>query len=105
MVQDGFAGRDHARLPRWAAKIERRGNGERKPQQGGMHNVAWPGLRPEGRNLRLIEVRGLLVLLCYKVGTTLKESRHPRAGMVIPCLHERQVGNFRRPAATTDELP
>jgi AcrR family transcriptional regulator len=46
-----------------------------------------------------------LVLLCYKVDTTLKELQYLCGGMVIPCLHERQVGNFRRPAATADELP
>jgi hypothetical protein len=45
-----------------------------------------------------------LVLLCYKVGTTLKELRYFCAGMVIPCLHECQDRNFRRPAATADEL-
>jgi predicted permease len=47
----------------------------------------------------------LLVLLCYKVDTPLKELRYLCAGMIVPCLHERQVGNFRRPAATADELP
>jgi CheY-like chemotaxis protein len=46
-----------------------------------------------------------VVLLCYKVDTTLKELQYLCGGMVIPCLHERQVGNFRRPAATADELP
>ena len=50
-------------------------------------------------------MRHLLVLLCYKVDTPLKELRYLCAGMIVPCLHERQVGNFRRPAATADELP
>jgi phospholipid/cholesterol/gamma-HCH transport system permease protein len=47
----------------------------------------------------------LLLLLCYKVDTPLKELRYLCAGMIVPCLHERQVGNLRRPAATADELP
>ena len=51
------------------------------------------------------EKRRLLVLLCYKVDTPLKELRYLCAGMIVPCLHERQVGNFGRPAATADELP
>jgi transposase InsO family protein len=66
------------------------------------------GIRPVRTAVRNPWQNGIaerwVVLLCYKVGATLKESRYLRAGMVVPCLHERQGWNFRRPAAKADEL-
>jgi hypothetical protein len=45
-----------------------------------------------------------LVLLCYKIDSTLDDFRHLPVDMVVACVHERQARNFSRPATTADEL-